>query len=135
MSKTCDVMNRRGRGAFFMKQLLFMALQLVLWFTPGAEPTKEVKEDLQPMITLNNGLKLEGKSTIEGQSFRGIRYGQPPIGSLRWAPPSMNQLKLISESLTMLLNCEAFVRNPFMCTRQGCSEVLILKCIQRSECV
>ena len=95
-----------------------------------------MKEDLQPMITLNNGLKLEGKSTIEGQSFRGIRYGKPPIGSLRWAPPEVYEpteadLREPYDATELRSVCP---QTPDMCTRQGCSEDCLFLNVFRIHC-
>ncbi len=40
-----------------------------------------------PLVKLNNGVKYQGKTEHDGDSFRGIRYGQSPEGVLRFAPP------------------------------------------------
>lgn len=42
-----------------------------------------------PLVTLDNGVHYQGKTEHECDSFRGIRYGQSPIDSLRFAPPQM----------------------------------------------
>ena len=42
-----------------------------------------------PVVKLNNGVQYQGKSEHDGDSFRGIRYGQSPEGTLRFAPPLM----------------------------------------------
>ena len=77
-----------------------------------------------PIVTLTNGLQLQGKSTVEGDSFRGIRYAQPPLGSLRWAPPvaysPSESDKLSPVDATDYKSVCPQVKS--MCTRQGCSE-------------
>ena len=40
-----------------------------------------------PLVKLNNGVQYQGKTEHDGDSFRGIRYGQSPEGVLRFAPP------------------------------------------------
>jgi carboxylesterase type B len=42
-----------------------------------------------PLVKLNNGVQYQGKSEHDGDSFRGIRYGQSPEDILRFAPPQM----------------------------------------------
>ena len=42
-----------------------------------------------PLVKLNNGVQYQGKSEHDGDTFRGIRYGQSPEGVLRFAPPLM----------------------------------------------
>ena len=42
-----------------------------------------------PLIQLKNGVQYQCKSEHDGDSCRGIRYGQAPVGKLRWAPPLM----------------------------------------------
>lgn len=38
-------------------------------------------------VTLPDGTQLRGKREGDVVAFRGVRYAEPPIGSLRWAPP------------------------------------------------
>ena len=41
----------------------------------------------QEFVTLPDGTKLQGRLRNSVVSFKGIRYAEPPLGSLRWAPP------------------------------------------------
>ncbi|MEF2071054.1 carboxylesterase/lipase family protein [Consotaella aegiceratis] len=42
--------------------------------------------DEQPRVTLDQGV-LVGQSRDGAQEFLGVRYGEPPVGNLRWKPP------------------------------------------------
>ena len=40
-----------------------------------------------PVVQLPEGSRMEGLSENGVDSFRGVRYAQPPVGNLRWRPP------------------------------------------------
>lgn len=40
-----------------------------------------------PLVVLPDGTQLQGSKEGSVSSFRGIRFAQPPINTLRWAPP------------------------------------------------
>ena len=41
----------------------------------------------QPAVTLPDGSTVVGKTVGQVAQFKGLRYAQPPLGDLRWAPP------------------------------------------------
>jgi para-nitrobenzyl esterase len=41
-----------------------------------------------PTVTLPDGTQLLGKMEGNVAAYRGIRFAQPPLGNLRWAPPT-----------------------------------------------
>lgn len=43
--------------------------------------------DAGPIVILTDGTQLKGKSEGNVTAFRGVRYAQPPVAELRWAPP------------------------------------------------
>jgi carboxylesterase type B/PhoPQ-activated pathogenicity-related protein len=76
-----------------------------------------------PLVKLNNGVQYQGKSEHDGDSFRGIRYGQSPEGILRFAPPQMYapQNDDVIDATKLGHVCP---QNS--CTNTGCSEDCLL---------
>ena len=76
-----------------------------------------------PVVKLNNGVQYQGKSEHDGDSFRGIRYGQSPEGALRFAPPLM-----YAASADDVVDATKLghVCPQSSCTNTGCSEDCLL---------
>ena len=76
-----------------------------------------------PLVKLNNGVQYQGKSDHDGDSFRGIRYGQSPEGVLRFAPPLMYvpYIDNIIDATKL-----GYVCPQSSCTNTGCSEDCLL---------
>ena len=76
----------------FPRLLAFSLTSVFIAFTPSsfAQPTEFVSassvHENQPVVNAPAG-KIEGR--VEGQlnTFKGIPYALPPVGSLRWRPP------------------------------------------------
>lgn len=84
------------------------------------------KFELHPKVTLSNGLKVEGRHTVDGVAFKGLRYGAPPVGKLRWAPaqtwnPSADDLSKTYDASKLKAICP---QSESTCKQQkpGCSE-------------
>lgn len=56
-----------------------------------------VYADVYTYIQLSDGTTLRGTSDSGVSSFKGVRYAEPPIGKLRWAPPVLYSNKNTSE--------------------------------------
>ena len=76
-----------------------------------------------PLVKLNNGVQYQGKTDHDGDSFRGIRYGQSPEGVLRFAPPLMYTPPTDDVIDATKLG---FVCPQNSCTNTGCSEDCLL---------
>ena len=76
-----------------------------------------------PLVKLNNGVQYQGKTEHDGDSFRGIRYGQSPEGVLRFAPPL-----IYTPSTNDVIDATklGFVCPQSSCTNTGCSEDCLL---------
>lgn len=42
---------------------------------------------LRPTVTISDGTKFQGLKVDSIYSFKGLRFGEAPVGHLRWAPP------------------------------------------------
>lgn len=73
-----------------------------------------------PVVELSSGVSYQGKSEHDGDSFRGIRYGQAPIGALRFAPPHMYAPS--PDEGTIDATKLGQVCPQSSCTNTGCSE-------------
>lgn len=76
-----------------------------------------------PLVKLNNGIQYQGKTEHDGDSFRGIRYGQSPEGVLRFAPP---QMYVPSTDDVVDATKLGHVCPQNSCTNTGCSEDCLL---------
>ena len=76
-----------------------------------------------PLVKLNNGVQYQGKSEHDGDSFRGIRYGQSPEGVLRFAPPQM-YTPFTDDVIDATKLGHVCPQNS--CTNTGCSEDCLL---------
>ena len=65
-----------------MQFVVFIILLVALSISNGVD----ADIDLHPTVTLPSGLKVEGRHTVEGVAFKGLRYAAPPVGKFRWAP-------------------------------------------------
>lgn len=65
-----------------MQFVVFIIVLVALSISNGVD----ADIDLHPTVTLPSGLKVEGRHTVEGVAFKGLRYAAPPVGKFRWAP-------------------------------------------------
>jgi para-nitrobenzyl esterase len=68
-------MSARSAAAAFVAKPVVAAIGAVPALSAG------------PVVVTPNGA-LEGVATVMGSEWRGIPYAAPPVGALRWRPPS-----------------------------------------------
>ena len=84
-----------------------------------------------PLVTLKNGVKYQGNTEHDGDSFKGIRYGVAPVGKLRYAPPQMYAPS--PEDGTIDATKLGHVCPQSSCMNTGCSEDCLLLNIFTAE--
>jgi para-nitrobenzyl esterase len=60
-----------------------------------------------PLVTLGDGTKIQGKDEGGVSYFKGIPYAQPPINNLRWAPP----VPWVNPDVSIVLNASTHGHN------------------------
>lgn len=53
----------------------------------GFEDDTVLESDKEQLVTLPDGTILKGVHRGNVVAFKGVRYAEPPLGQLRWAPP------------------------------------------------
>lgn len=57
-----------------------------------------------PFVVLPDGTQLQGKSEGSVAAFRGVRFAEPPLNDLRWAPP----VPWMNTNITQIIDASSF---------------------------
>src|SRR5690242_19733048 len=74
------IMRRQAHSLFVLTALAFLGVATAAGATDTGAGTETVRTTHGPVV----GARLTDVDVI---AFKGIRYGQPPTGELRWKPP------------------------------------------------
>lgn len=80
----CGILLTFCNGIDFMKSPEYLEMLAKKQF--DTTNNHEV-DSFRPVVTISDGSKFQGLKVKSVYTFKGIRFGEAPVGALRWAPP------------------------------------------------